>query len=337
MFLPSFPNEQAGFNILFYGVGSKRRMLNLFADALVPDGNVLVVDGLDPRVGRAGRLLEAANNAGYGPEEDDDLVGDITAQGCNSKAAGGADGVRRASTRSCTLRARGKKRNDVPLFMIIHSLDSKILSGRSTMDALLELANRPDIHLIASVDHINSPLLWSAQQTQAINWIWHKVTTLEPYVAELAARGADKKSQTILPSGEGLRYLLMSLTPRHLELLQVLAHYQLGEGQEQALKARATAKNDKENGGKGKNKKPLVKPGAAIILGPETGMAYDKLLNITSKKLLARSSTVLEQLFTELIDHKLISKKVGTKTMLYIPRSAGELRQIEKWQIKKDK
>lgn len=267
--------------------------------------------------------------------------------GAAAVGGGGAGVLTSRRTTKYTLRTRGQEAEhdeDVPLFLVIHNLDSKVLAGRATMDALVEITSRPNIHLIASVDHVNSPLLWTAQQCQALNWIWHEVTTLAPYVAELAARGADKKTTTILPSGEGLRWLLVSLTPRHLELLQLLAKWQLNEGQAQAREGRVKAREATQPGCGGgrrrgqstaaakKSKEEQAEEGAAVILGAETGMPYDALLKLCSSKLIARSSSQLDQLFTELLDHRLMAKKQlsGRSETCYIPRSAGELRQIAK-------
>lgn len=42
------------------------------------------------------------------------------------------------------------------------------------------------MHLVASFDHLNTPLLWDATIADRYNWLWHEVTTYASYTAELA-------------------------------------------------------------------------------------------------------------------------------------------------------
>ena len=44
------------------------------------------------------------------------------------------------------------------------------------------LASCPCIGLLASFEHVNSPLLWDAQRLAAFNWLYFDVTTYEPYL-----------------------------------------------------------------------------------------------------------------------------------------------------------
>ena len=49
---------------------------------------------------------------------------------------------------------------------------------------LAELAGCPGVHIVATVDHINAPLLWDVKTRAALNWICHDATTFAPYFAE---------------------------------------------------------------------------------------------------------------------------------------------------------
>lgn len=51
--------------------------------------------------------------------------------------------------------------------------------------ALSALAACERVHLVASFDHVDTPLLWDAQLAARFNWLWHDVTTYAPYVSEL--------------------------------------------------------------------------------------------------------------------------------------------------------
>jgi len=48
------------------------------------------------------------------------------------------------------------------------------------------LSQCPAVHLIASVDHVSSALLWDKRSAALFRWCWHEVTTYAPYTAETA-------------------------------------------------------------------------------------------------------------------------------------------------------
>ena len=58
------------------------------------------------------------------------------------------------------------------------------LRGADEQALLAELAGCPGIHFVATVDHINAPLLWDVKTRAALNWLCHDATTFAPYFAE---------------------------------------------------------------------------------------------------------------------------------------------------------
>lgn len=381
---------QAGFNLLLYGVGSKRALLERFAELLRKEGVVVVLDGLDPRATRAGsRLLEIAAEYVHGPEPAAGsgvaafgygaagapgllsfgaMLGLQAGGGGAAAAAGrglgteaedgmgedeeptghGARGValgrRTNASRACKTAAASASQHanpEIPLFLVIHSLDSRALAsgagGKAMLEALVELAGRPGVHIVASTDHLNSPLLFSARHQEALSLVWHDVTTLTPYWgAELAgAQGGDallygRGGQGVLPAIEGLKYLLQCVTRRHLELLQFLAARQLEEEEARERRRReelaAARKRRKANPGEGAAA-PVVKDGQKEK--EEMGITFEALAEQCANKLISRSHGNLRQLFDELLDHRLLkSKGIGTQTRYWIPRSTQELRMI---------
>ncbi|GAB5034141.1 origin recognition complex subunit 2 [Nannochloropsis oceanica] len=384
----------AGFNLLLYGVGSKRTILERFAEYLRKEGAVVVVDGLDPRAGKASRLLEVATEMGHGPVT---AVDEATAGGWAGVEAlwataavggtgaevekgsvagslsfsslwgremsfggggggGGGGGLslpsnqgkrrQKAAVRSCTLRSAQQQQQgdpDVPLFFVIHSLDCRNMwqhkGGHSMLEALIELVNRPGVHLVTSVDHLNAPLLFSAQHLEAMSWVWHDVTTLAPYVPELAAHSSEKHGgQSYLPAGEGLKYLLQCVTKRHLELLQFLAVRQLEEEVKEANRrvetAAANKRRRKEEATNGVGGRVDGAAGAETA-STERGITFEDLAQQCADKMISRSHGNLRQLFDELLDHRLLkSKGMGTKTRYWIPRSTAELKMIVNYREK---
>jgi len=48
------------------------------------------------------------------------------------------------------------------------------------------LAALEGVHLVASVDHVNAPLLWDKGTAAHFNWIYQELTTFVPYCVETA-------------------------------------------------------------------------------------------------------------------------------------------------------
>ena len=55
---------------------------------------------------------------------------------------------------------------------------------------LSELAALPNVHLAASVDHVNAALLWDLQTRDRFGWVWHNATCYTPYFREVGFAGA---------------------------------------------------------------------------------------------------------------------------------------------------
>lgn len=47
---------------------------------------------------------------------------------------------------------------DLHVYLLIHNIDGPMLRGEKTQSALGQLASLPNLHMVASLDHINAPL-----------------------------------------------------------------------------------------------------------------------------------------------------------------------------------
>lgn len=56
------------------------------------------------------------------------------------------------------------------LYLIIHNIDGTMLRGDAAQMALSTLAGTRRIHVVASIDHINAPLLWDHDKLARFNW-----------------------------------------------------------------------------------------------------------------------------------------------------------------------
>ena len=70
------------------------------------------------------------------------------------------------------------------VYMVIHSLDAPCMRSTAEIDTLCTLSQCPNVHIAASVDHVNSAALFNAQQRIEFAWLWHHVPTREPFYVE---------------------------------------------------------------------------------------------------------------------------------------------------------
>ncbi|KAF8157038.1 origin recognition complex subunit 2-domain-containing protein [Crassisporium funariophilum] len=311
-----------GFNILCYGLGSKRRILNQFAtDWCSKRGHVVIGNGFQPDFSLKDLLTS---------------IEDIPA-------------IQELDLSPTTIEKQGRRIHDffakptqkVHMYVIIHNIDAASLRNAKAKSILALLAHNPRIHIIASIDHINAPLLWSSSETfsrkpdeftndtipsRGFSWMWHDLSTLAAYDFELAFAdrssisgahlgGARRKTDTLTAqnatamSETAALHILASVTQKAQKLFTLLGNKQL-----EAI----------ENG-----------DDAAANDLQQFGMAYDILFNMARENFLATNDTALRSLLGEFRDHSLVvSAQTGTGggEILWIPlrkeRLANVLRSL---------
>lgn len=122
------------FNIILYGVGSKRTILERFQTEKLQDMPCIVVNGFFPSLTIKNVLetivIDLLENT-HVPSNVGDVVSLIESQ----------------LSESCT-----------DLFLIIHNIDGSMLRNFKSQSVLASLAELKNVHLIATIDHINAPL-----------------------------------------------------------------------------------------------------------------------------------------------------------------------------------
>ena len=278
----TFDLEEGGFNILVTGVGSKRRILNEYAERVRSSrGDVVVVNGYDTAatlidvVAALEDIVRAGGGARQqGVEEEEEALNTPRrtrrsptkkGKGKVTAAAGGAyatarpvsalesrvrrlcSSLRLASTATTTTRSGSNRETVRPIYLVIHSLDGPVLRLAKNISLLALLAAQPHVHLVASVDHVRSSLLFptalatarppcaSSSSTaasgdladdllhlsyRAFTWIHYDCPTLIPYDVELASLGT---LSTLLPPSV-FPPLSTSLDPTAASLAQSATH-----------------------------------------------------------------------------------------------------------------
>ncbi len=235
-----------GFNILLYGVGSKISILQKFCEKVLVNSCHLFINGFFSGLTLKHVLtLISSEVLGHSGKFKTDL--DHT------------NYIKKA------LKAKPKD-----IFLIIHNIDGLSLRSVSAQTCLSSLAQSQCIHILASIDHINAPLMWDQKLLSHYNWLWFDTSTFKPYTQE----GAYEKSLLVEQSGlNSLVHVMQGLTPNARGIFRLLAKYQL----------------DKKNS-------------SEVYLG----IPFDDCYLKCREKFLVNSDLTLRTQLTEFHDHKLM-------------------------------
>lgn len=124
-----------GFSILLYGVGSKEKLIQEFQKEKLSTYPCIVINGYFPSL----TLKDILESIGT------DLLG-ISSIPTNPYEA--VDFIE----------SEMSELENENLFLLIHNLDGALLRNHKSQHVLSKLAKIRNIHLIASIDHINAPL-----------------------------------------------------------------------------------------------------------------------------------------------------------------------------------
>lgn len=116
---------------------------------------------------------------------------------------------------------------DLGIYLIIHNLEGPMLRDNTSQEILSRLVAIENVHMLASVDHINAPLLWDQQTASRYNFTWWDVTSYQPYTSETAY----EYSLLVQQSGDlglsSLTTLFHSLTTNAKKIFLLIVNYQL--------------------------------------------------------------------------------------------------------------
>ena len=309
-----------GFNLIFYGFGSKRVILNTFASEVCSKkGHVVIANSFQPNFSLKGFLTSIERVPGI--------------QNLPIPSAG----IERQAQRIFRF-FRSHPQNH-QLYLFVHNIDAPIFRGAKAKSCLSLLALNPNIHLIASVDRVNSPLLWSSSELsirkqllgleidklhKGYAWLWHDLTTLVPYDVELAhadrssisgATGSAARDQqesavasTIAMTETAAQHILASVTQKAKRLFALLTTRQL-EIMDEASDAAGT--NPRQH-----------------------ALPYESLFNAARDKFIATNDTAMRSLLGEFRDHGLILSASqggpGSTEVLWIPLWKDRLLKLVK-------
>lgn len=281
------------FNICLYGYGSKRRLVTAFAKYLHTTSRsdpprILMVNGYTPTLTLRQVLSTLAP-----------LVFDCTPSTIPSKL-----GTQPREILTTLLSQLNTSPPPSPYFVFINSLDAPPLRRSPTPSLLAQLAASPHIHLLATCDTPNFPLLWDTNLRDQYNFLFHDTTTFESYSPVEIGSVVDGVNELLGRSGrsvkgkEGVGFVLRSLPENARSLYRVLI-------------AELLAAMDEEGGGEG-------------------GMEYKVLYQKVVEEFICSNEMGFRQLLKEFYDHQMVvSRRDGSGAeLLGVPWRREEMEAI---------
>lgn len=264
---------RAGSSLLLYGYGSKRDVLEEFRMGWTSDGGCVTVDGLLPGVTARGVLQAAA------------------AALRRSKPQ-----VLRSQSKEELLELVAAEAGRSKLYVIVNNLDGPGLRDAASQRLLSQLAVQPHVHLVASVDHVNFPVMWDLQTRDRFAWVWERAATFEPYVREVAMAAVP----ALLVGGreEGSKQsagvVLASLSHNAREVFRLIADQQLDPS------------------------------------SSDPGISFQQLFQRCRERFLVTSEILLKSFLQEFRDHELLATKRAAdgSELLHIPLDEAVLQTV---------
>lgn len=277
---------RCGFGLLMYGFGSKKALIEDFAATALVDYSVIVVNGYLQSVNMKQVLVAVA-----------ELFWDQIKS--KRKTTGSLPKVQQPfSSKSVDdlfafLNEPVVGESDNFVCVVVHNIDGPGLRDSETQQYLARMASCSHVRMIASMDHVNAPLLWDKKMVHTqFNWIYHHVPTFAPYKVEttffpliLAHGGSGQTAKTAA-------IVLQSLTPNAQSVFKVLAEHQMAH--------------------------------------PDEGMAVNNLYAICRERFLVSSQVTLNSHLTEFKDHELVKTRKDSdgQDCLYIPLSTEAIEKL---------
>ncbi|XP_013190320.2 origin recognition complex subunit 2 [Amyelois transitella] len=239
------------FNIILYGIGSKRSILHQFQMQKLQDCPCIVVNGFFPSLTIKNILetiiIDLLENTRV-PSNIGDIVNLIETQ---------------------------LKENETELFLIIHNIDGAMLRNAKAQNIISSISQISNVHTIATIDHINAPLLWDHSKLSKFKFTWWDVTTFLPYNEETSYENSLMSHRSGALQLSSLRSVFQSLTTNAKGIFNIIINYQL-ENQKQAH---------------------------------YQGLPFKDLYSKCREQFLVSSDLALRAQLTEFLDHKLVKMK----------------------------
>ncbi|KAM9888735.1 hypothetical protein OXX79_012668 [Metschnikowia pulcherrima] len=205
------------------------------------------------------------------------------------------------------------KKNDIVkprLILVVHNIDGEAFRDERSQNFLSQLASLPNVWLIVSTDNINVGLLWDLYRFKNFNFIWHELTTYEPYGVEMSFKDVLSmgKSKKFVGS-KGAKYVLASLTTNARDLYKTLLKLQM-----QKLEEMVTSKATRVG----------LRANAKLSLKLKS--FYDKCV----QEYIVSNEINFNTLLREFVEHKMCSlaRNLAGQDIVFVPFTYDEMEKL---------
>ncbi|XP_050267210.1 origin of replication complex subunit 2 [Quercus robur] len=279
---------RCGFGLLMYGFGSKKALIEDFASMALTDYSVVVINGYLQAINIKQVVIALAEVLW------DQLKSKRATSSGNLPKVQQPFNSRSMDDLLAFLNGSEAEDKDCFICVVIHNIDGPALRDSETQQYLAQIASCSCIRIVASIDHVNAPLLWDKKMVHTqFNWCWYHVPTFAPYKVEgmffplILAHGSTAQS------AKTAAIVLQSLTPNAQSVFRVLAEYQLSHPDEE-------------------------------------GMPINILYTVCRERFLVSSQLTLNSHLTEFKDHELVKTRRHSdgQDCLYIPLTTEALEKL---------
>lgn len=274
-----------GFNICLYGFGSKRKLVEQFADWLYSRHSspptIVMVNGYTPNITLRSILAT--------------IVGAVLGSDTPTKL--GSQPVEVLQFLQSVLETDPPS---TPITVLVNSVDAPPLRRPQTQSLFARLATLPSINLLITADTPNFPLMWDVSLRDQFNFVFHDCTTYAPFEAELDV--VDDVTKLLGRKGrrvngkEGVGFVLKSLTANARNLYRVLVTEVLSALGDQPMAEEGEDAAGQHDSGTGEKE------------GVEHRALYQKAV----EEFICPSESTFRILLKEFHDHQMITTRVDS-------------------------
>lgn len=277
-----------GYSVMFYGLGSKRNMILDFVSTTLPEEiPIFVVNGYNPATTFKEILLAVVSTLvpeetrKQFPKNPPDLLAAL---------------IKYLEAEQPTLVES--------MVVVIHNIDGESLRHDRDQALLARLVSASKVWLVASIDHIEAPVLWDAAKMSQYNFVWHDLTTYELYTVETSFEDPLSLGKNRSAVGtKGVKYVLASLTANARSLYKLLAFHQLEVMTEEL--------------GEDNN----------VTGSAQHGIEFKRLYQQCVEQFIVSNELNFRTMLTEFLEHKMAAttKDATGVEIIYIPFTQGQL------------
>lgn len=298
-----------GYSLCLYGYGSKRALMNQFAEWLhrksKPSPLIVVVNGYTPKLSIR-NLITTIASAVIGQTESLRLVGQPQ------------------EMLDTFLAFLSSKALPERIILMINSIDGPSLRRSSAQNILARLAAQPGVSVVASADTPTHSLLWNSTLKDQFNFVFHDCTTYSPYEVEFSV--VDDVNELLGRKGrrmggkEGIGFVLKSLPENAQNLYRVLLTEVL------AILTDGSEGYDQDEFDMDEVEAPKRRKGG----DEEVGVEYRALYQKATEEFICSSDMNFRFLLKEFHDHQMITSRrdaAGTE-LLGVPLTREDIEGV---------